>query len=185
MHGVMGYSASPSPYDHRLQTALVVTTIRTPAVSVCAEGVRIIDTRMAKKNINVAKFLGALEELKLFISSNSALLTSKGLTPANLTTAVTAQQSDVGTKNSEQENAKTVLKNKTIAVQAAADTRYPEFSSVIDLLRGAVGVGSPEAQQLRRIRQQVIGRGNSSGGGDSSGSGSGDSSSGGGSGSSS
>ena len=133
---------------------------------------------MAKKNINVAKFLGGLEELKLFISSRSTEITAKGLPTPTLTTAVTTQQTDVGTKNSDQENARTTYKNKTIAVQAAADLRYPEFSSVIDLLRGAFGVGSPEAKQLTRIRQDVIGRGSAGGG---SGSSSGDSSSGGGS----
>ncbi len=139
---------------------------------------------MAKKNVNVAKFPGGLEELKLFISSPTTEITARDLTPATITTAFTAQQTDVDGKNSLQENLKTETKKATAAVQLAADTRYPEFSSVIDLLRGAFGVGSAEAKQLTRIRQDVIGKGGGSGGGGGSDS-SGDSSGGGGGGSSS
>jgi hypothetical protein len=141
---------------------------------------------MANKNVNAAKFLGGLEELLQFISSHSAEITAKGLTPATLTTNITAGKNEVSLKNGTQENAKTALKNATNALQLVANVRYPEFSSVIDLLRGAFGVSTPEAKQLTRLRQQVIGRGNAGGGsGSSSDGGGGDSSGGGGGGGSS
>jgi len=55
-----------------------------------------------------------------------------------------------------QANAKTTLK---VATQTHNDTvaqRYPEFSSVIDLLRGAVGNNTALGKQLTNIRKQAI-----------------------------
>ncbi len=52
-------------------------------------------------------------------------------------------------------NAKTTLK---VATQTHNDTvaqRYPEFSSVIDLLRSAVGNNTPLGKQLTNIRKQA------------------------------
>ena len=56
-----------------------------------------------------------------------------------------------------QANAKTTLK---VATQTNNDTvaqRYPEFSSVIDLLRGAVGNNTALGKQLTNIRKQAAG----------------------------
>ena len=49
-----------------------------------------------------------------------------------------------------------------VATQTHNDTvaeRYPEFSSVIDLLRGAVGNNTPLGKQLTNIRKQANQRG--------------------------
>ena len=98
---------------------------------------------------------GAIDALSQFITDHSALLTSKGLTPATLTTTLTAAKTDLMTKDSTQETAKTTLKNATLAVEAALAARGMEFSSMIDLLVGALGKTSNEAKQVQKIRKDL------------------------------
>jgi uncharacterized membrane protein YgcG len=132
---------------------------------------------MARKSIKISDLLGGYDLLLQFISSRSAEITAKGLTPATLTTNLTTQKTDLVTKDTTQENAKTALRNATIAVDASVDANYPQWSSVIDLLRGAFGTTSPEGKQLTAMRKSIIGSSGGGGGGGSSSSGSGSSSS--------
>jgi hypothetical protein len=130
------------------------------------------------------ELMGALDSTLQFITDNTATLTAKGLTPANLTTAINALKTDLSGKDGIQENAKTALKNATLLYEGAAGPAYDAFSSMIDLMSGAVGKTTPLAKQARNIRTKLNKKKNGGGSG-GSGSSSSSSSSGGGSSSSS
>jgi hypothetical protein len=131
------------------------------------------------------EMMGALDSTLQFIADNTAALTAKGLTPANLTTALTTLKGNLSAKDGLQENAKTALKDATIAYDLVANPAYDTFTSMIDLLSGAVGKTTPLAKQARAIRTKLNKKKNSGGNGGGGSSSSSSSSSGGGSSSSS
>jgi hypothetical protein len=61
----------------------------------------------------------------------------------------------VQTAEQAQADAKSAVKNATATLNETVIQRYSEFSSVIDLLRGAVGNNTPLGKQLTNIRKQV------------------------------
>jgi len=75
--------------------------------------------------------------------------------PEELKTKLTTYCTSVQATEQGQADAKTGLKNATQAHYEAVALRYPEFSSVIDLLRGAVGNRSALGKQLTNIRKQA------------------------------
>ena len=114
---------------------------------------------MPRKNVKTTSLLGAVPQLVQFITNHSATLTEKGVKPDDLKTKLTNCCTSVQATEQSQANAKTGLK---VATQTHNDTvaeRYPEFSSVIDLLRGAVGNNTPLGKQLTNIRKQANQRG--------------------------
>ena len=113
---------------------------------------------MASKNIKTTSFLGAVPQLVQFLTNHSATLTEKGVKPDELKTKLTTCCTSVQTTEQGQADAKTGLKNATQVHYEAVNLRYPEFSSVIDLLRGAVGNKSALGKQLTNIRKQAAGR---------------------------
>lgn len=106
-----------------------------------------------KKNIQTTAFLGAVAQAGQFIDNHSEALTAKGLNPAALKAAVTQCGSTTQVAEQSQANAKTALRNSTQSLNDTVAQRYPEFSSVIDLLRGAVGNNTPLGRQLTNIRK--------------------------------
>ena len=92
------------------------------------------------------------------ITNHSATLTEKGLKPEEIKTKLTTCCSDVQTDEQVQADAKTALKNATAKLNTTVAQRYSEFSSVIDLLRGAVGNQTALGKQLTNIRKQANGR---------------------------
>lgn len=80
---------------------------------------------------------------------------------ATLHTTLTGSLSALETKEQAQEDAKAALKTATQTLDTEVPSRYPEFSSLIDLLRGAVGNTTPAGKQLTNIRKLVIGGGGS------------------------
>lgn len=110
---------------------------------------------MARKNVKTTNLLGAVPQLVQFITNHSTDLTEQGLNPEALKTKLGTCSTDVQATEQSQANAKTTLK---VATQTHNDTvaqRYPEFSSVIDLLRGAVGNNTALGKQLTNIRKQA------------------------------
>ena len=110
---------------------------------------------MPRKSIKTTNLLGAVPQLVQFITNHSATLTDKGLKPDDIKTKLTDCWATVQATEQSQANAKTALK---VATQTHNDTvaqRYPEFSSVIDLLRGAVGNNTALGKQLTNIRKQA------------------------------
>jgi hypothetical protein len=110
---------------------------------------------MVRKNVKTTNLLGAATQLGQFITNHSTTLTEQGLNPESLKTKLGTCCTEVQTTEQSQANAKTTLK---VATQTHNDTvaqRYPEFSSVIDLLRGAVGNNTPLGKQLTNIRKQA------------------------------
>ena len=117
---------------------------------------------MKKKNIQTTSFLGAVPQLVQLITNHSATLTEKGVNPEALKTALTTCCSSVQTTGQAQADSKTALKNATETHYDTVAQRHPEFSRVIDLLRGAVGNKSALGKQLTNIRKQANRRTNRS-----------------------
>ena len=111
-----------------------------------------------KKNVKTTNLLGAGPQLAQLITNHSATLTEKGLKPEEIKTKLTTCCSDVQTDEQVQADAKTALKNATAKLNTTVAQRYSEFSSVIDLLRGAVGNQTALGKQLTNIRKQANGR---------------------------
>ena len=117
---------------------------------------------MKRKTIQTTSFLGAVPQLVQLITNHSATLTEKGVNPEALKTALTTCCSSVQTTGQAQADSKTALKNATETHYDTVAQRYPEFSRVIDLLRGAVGNKSALGKQLTNIRKQANRRTNRS-----------------------
>jgi hypothetical protein len=94
-------------------------------------------------------------------AAHSAAITAKGLTVATLHTTITSSISSLQTKEQAQEDAKAALKTATATLDGEVVVRYPEFSSLVDLLRGAVGNTTPAGKQLTNIRKLATGGGGS------------------------
>ena len=92
---------------------------------------------MARKSIKVNDLLGASGQLDQFTVNHSGIITSKGLSPANIRAAIAVIVTALQARKQAQEDAKTALKDSTQGIDGEVNTRYPEFSSLIDLLRGA------------------------------------------------
>ena len=104
-----------------------------------------------------------------FITANSAAITAKGMTPATLTTALTALKSALLQLETAQENVKTALKDATIALELQSVLTYDGFSSLIDFVAGGLGKKTNLAKQLRKIRENIRpAKGSGSGGSSSS-----------------
>ena len=113
---------------------------------------------MKKKNIQTTSFLGAVPQLVQFLKNHSATLTEKGVNPTALEAALTTCCTSVQTTAQQQADNKTALKNATETHNDTVAQRYPEFSSVIDLLRGAVGNNTALGKQLTNIRKAATRR---------------------------
>ena len=111
---------------------------------------------------------GAIDSLNELITQNTATFTAAGLTPANIKTALTGQDTIITQKDTAQENAKTALKNATIQYNGAATTAYNFFSSTVDLLIGAAGKTTPLAKQIQAVRKKLTSTKQGGGGGSSS-----------------
>ena len=90
-----------------------------------------------------------------FIDNHSATLAEKGVKPEDLKTKLTLCCTSVQSTEQGQADSKTALKNATETHYDTVALRYPGFSSVIDLLRGAVGNKSALGKQLTNIRKQA------------------------------
>ena len=90
-----------------------------------------------------------------FITANSAAITAKGMTPATLTTALTALKAALQQKEIAQEAAKTAMKDATLALDAQSILTYDGFSSLVDFMSGGLGKKTNLAKQLRKIRGDV------------------------------
>ena len=113
---------------------------------------------MKRKTINTTSFLGAVPQLVQFIKNHSAALAEKGVNPEALQAALTTCCTSVQTTAQQQADNKTALKNATQTHNDTVAERYPEFSSVIDLLRGAVGNHTALGKQLTNIRKAATRR---------------------------
>ena len=114
------------------------------------------------------ELIGAIDSVLQFISDNTSTLTAKGLAPANLAGALNDIKTDLGNKDGFQENAKTALKDATKDYEDAAGPGYDAFSSMIDLISGAVGKKTALAGQARKIRTKLNKTKNSGGSSSSS-----------------
>src|SRR5436190_19814083 len=103
---------------------------------------------MARKNVKTTNLLGAVPQLVQFITNHSTALTEQGLNPEALKTRLNACCTNVQGTEQAQADAKSALKNATRTHNDTVAERYPEFSSVVDLLRGAVGNNTPLGRQL-------------------------------------
>ena len=112
-----------------------------------------------KKNINTTALLGAGTKLGQLIDNHKDALEQKGVKPQDLKDKVSTVCTDVQQAEQESADAKTASKNATQKLQNAVANRYPEFSSVIDLLRGAVGNRTELGKQLTNIRKAANKRG--------------------------
>jgi len=108
-----------------------------------------------RKSVNTTALLGAATQLGQFITNHSVTLTEKGVNPEAIKTKVTACCATVQTAEQTQADAKSSARNATKDLNDAVTARYPEFSSVIDLLRGVVGNNTPLGKQLTNIRKQA------------------------------
>jgi len=115
-----------------------------------------------KKNINTTALLGAGTKLGQLIDNHKDDLTTKGVKPEDLKEKVATVSTDVQKAEQESADARTASKNATQKLNTVVANRYPEFSSVIDLLRGAVGNRTELGKQLTNIRKAANKRGRSS-----------------------
>ena len=107
---------------------------------------------------------GAADKLIDFITTNSADLTAKNITPAPLNTALGTAKTAALTAETTQEAAKETLKNTTIAAKSTQQSLYDLLTSVIDACAGALGKKSAKGKQCLAIRKQLGGRGGGGGG---------------------
>ena len=119
----------------------------------------------------VPSVLGAIDLALEFISTNSAAIAAKGMTVATLITALNALKTALQQKDTVQENAKTALKDATLAVEEQSVLTYDGFSSLIDFITGGLGKKTNLAKQLRQIREKIRPAKGSGSGGTSSSSG--------------
>ena len=119
----------------------------------------------------VPSVLGAIDLFLEFITANSAAITAKGMTPATLTTALTALKAALQQKEIAQEAAKTAMKDATLALDAQSILTYDGFSSLVDFMSGGLGKKTNLAKQLRKIRGDVRPSGSTPGSSSSSSSG--------------
>ena len=117
---------------------------------------------MKRKVVNTTSFLGAATQLVQLVKNHSTTLTEKGVKPEDLLTKLTNCCTSVQATEQQQADSKTASKNATETHYDTVAQRYPEFSRVIDLLRGAVGNKSALGKQLTNIRKQANRRTNRS-----------------------
>ncbi len=110
---------------------------------------------MANKNLKVNDLLGALAQLNQFVANHGAEITAKGVATPALAASLQGALAELRALEQAQEGAKAALRSATLALNGALAVRYPEFSSAIDLLRGALGSRTPAGQQLTNLRKLV------------------------------
>ena len=127
---------------------------------------------------NVGDFLKAINLLLQFLADYSAQLVALGQNPTLMIASLNAVRSSLMAKEGAQENAKVTQRNATLILEGEVNGQWTAFCSLIDLLAGALGKGTPAGKQVRKIRAIVrTGSGGSSHPSSSSTSGSGGSSS--------
>jgi hypothetical protein len=96
-----------------------------------------------------------MSDLNKAIDDNAATLTANGTTPATIQTAVTAIQTELGTKKGLRDKAKSDLANSQSAFANAASANYDKFSTIIDNIAGALGKKTPEGKRVLAIRKHL------------------------------
>ena len=113
---------------------------------------------MKRKNIKTTSFLGTNTQLVQRVKKHWAVLTDKGVPVDKILDRLDTYGSAVQATEQGQADAKTGLKNATQVHVDTVAKSYPEFSSVIDLLRGAVGNHTALGRQLTNIRKAATRR---------------------------
>ena len=103
----------------------------------------------------VPSVLGAIDLFLEYITANSAAIAAKNMTPATLTTALTALKAALVQKETAQEGAKTALKDATTLLDGQSVLTYDGFSSLVDFVAGGLGKKTNLAKQLQKIRGNV------------------------------
>ena len=103
----------------------------------------------------VPSVLGAIDLFKQFVTANTAAITAKGMTPATINTSLDGLKTALEQKETEQEGAKTALKNATNALEAQSELSYDGFSSLVDFVAGGLGKKTNLAKQLLKLRGNV------------------------------
>ena len=103
----------------------------------------------------VPSVLGAIDLFLEYITANSAAIAAKNMTPATLTTALTALKAALVQKETAPEGAKTALKDATTLLDGQSVLTYDGFSSLVDFVAGGLGKKTNLAKQLQKIRGNV------------------------------
>lgn len=103
----------------------------------------------------VPSVLGAIDLFKQFVTANSAAITAKGMTPATINTGLDGLKTALEQKETDQEGAKTAMKNATLALNAQSILSYDGFASLVDFVAGGLGKKTNLAKQLYKIRGDV------------------------------
>jgi hypothetical protein len=98
---------------------------------------------------------GAMTDLGIFITTNSAAITAKGLNPVTVGASVTTIQTDLAGKKGIRDQKKTDLATAQTNFAASATTNYTAFSDLIDTVAGAMGKQTPEGLQVLGYRKHL------------------------------
>lgn len=144
------------------QQATLRDFVRVPSLTLCAADARCLESIMGRKSLKVNDLLGALTQLDQFIANHCAPIIANGLTVALLHTTITSSIRSLRTKGQAREDAKAASQTATASLDGEMVLHYAEFSSLVSLLRGAVGNTTPAGKQLTNIRKPVTGGGSGS-----------------------
>ena len=100
---------------------------------------------------------GVLDNVIACVNDNSAALTAKGVTPANIVTNLTAIRDDLQTKKDARDKQKTALLVCQKAFNKSATDNYDAFSDAVDSLAGLLGKKSPAGKQILGYRKHITG----------------------------
>jgi hypothetical protein len=98
---------------------------------------------------------GALDSFIAFVGDNTDNLTAKGVNPATITTNLTAIRNDLSGKKNVRDTKKTELTVAQQAFVAAGANNYSGFSSLIDVVSGALGKHTPAGEQVLGYRKHL------------------------------
>ena len=110
---------------------------------------------MATKKVTypVTEIMGFCDAVVAMLNEHKTAMIAEDVDPTDLITAIGTEKTSLNTVNTQQEAAKTVLRTKTIAVDAAKITAYNKASKGCDQLIAAFGRTSEEAKEAINLRK--------------------------------
>jgi len=99
--------------------------------------------------------LGTVDEFTTLLQSNSAALTTAGLSVGPIITDLTEKKDVVITQNDEQEGFRRRCRDKSQELAVSATALYDTFSSRVDAAMGAVGKKTTLGKQIARLRTKL------------------------------
>jgi hypothetical protein len=105
--------------------------------------------------MTLTEIVGFTNQVVQLFEENKDDLRAKGLDVASWIPDLTAKNTDLVTKDAEQDEIKVALKVKTAEVKAATNLTYKTASTHLDAVIGVLGKSTPLAKQASRLRSSI------------------------------